>query len=105
MADNPLLEDFTLPPFSRIRPEHVVSAIDTLLQQNRDEIAALQLLFQRPYRQRALTLAEPHGYLRTLLDLGAPMDQLLRQYERRYSYPDRRSYRDRRHRRTPNLWT
>ncbi|MGD8266431.1 MAG: oligopeptidase A [Chromatiales bacterium] len=38
MADNPLLEEFTLPPFSRIKPEHVVPAIDTLLQENRDQI-------------------------------------------------------------------
>jgi oligopeptidase A len=41
MADNPLLEDYRLPPFSRIKPEHVVPAIDTLLQQNRDEIHRL----------------------------------------------------------------
>ena len=41
MADNPLLEEFTLPPFSRIKPEHVVPAVDTLLQQNRDEIYRL----------------------------------------------------------------
>jgi oligopeptidase A len=41
MADNPLLEEFKLPPFSRIRSEHVVPAIDMLLQQNREEIHRL----------------------------------------------------------------
>ena len=48
MADNPLLEEFTLPPFSRIRPEHVVPAVDTLLQQNRDEIHRLLETVDKP---------------------------------------------------------
>jgi oligopeptidase A len=48
MADNPLLEEFTLPPFSRIKPEHVVPAIDTLLQQNRDEIHQLLQSVDKP---------------------------------------------------------
>jgi oligopeptidase A len=48
MADNPLLEEFTLPPFSRIRPEHVVPAIDSLLQQNRDEIRQLLQSVDKP---------------------------------------------------------
>jgi oligopeptidase A len=48
MADNPLLEEFTLPPFSRIKPEHVVPAIDTLLQQNRDEIHKLLQSVDKP---------------------------------------------------------
>ena len=48
MADNPLLEEFTLPPFSRIKPEHVVSAIDTLLKENRDEIHHLLETVQKP---------------------------------------------------------
>jgi oligopeptidase A len=38
---NPLLEQTGLPEFSRIRPEHVVPAIDTLLAENRQRIAAL----------------------------------------------------------------
>ena len=48
MADNPLLEEFTLPPFSRIKPEHVVPAIDMLLQQNRDEIHQLLQSVDKP---------------------------------------------------------
>ena len=48
MADNPLLEEFTLPPFSRIKPEHVVPAVDTLLQQNRDEIRQLLQSVDKP---------------------------------------------------------
>jgi oligopeptidase A len=48
MADNPLLEEFTLPPFSRIKPEHVVPAVDTLLQQNRDEINQLLQSVDKP---------------------------------------------------------
>jgi LuxR family maltose regulon positive regulatory protein len=33
--------------------------------------------------EQALSLAEPGGFLRTFLDLGVPMAELLRQYERR----------------------
>jgi oligopeptidase A len=38
---NPLLEAFDLPPFSRIRPEHVEAAIDQILEENRRRIGAL----------------------------------------------------------------
>jgi len=38
---NPLLESHRLPPFDRIRPEHVVPALDTILAENRATIAAL----------------------------------------------------------------
>ena len=39
--NNPLLEMDGLPPFSKIKPEHVEPAIDHLLQHNREQIAAL----------------------------------------------------------------
>ena len=38
---NPLLESHRLPPFSQIRPEHVVPAIDTILSENRQQIATI----------------------------------------------------------------
>lgn len=38
---NPLLEPHDLPPFDRIRPEHVAPAIDTILAENRAAIAVL----------------------------------------------------------------
>ncbi|TDY03899.1 oligopeptidase A [Thiohalophilus thiocyanatoxydans] len=38
---NPLLEMPALPAFGRIAPEHVEPAIDTLLQQNREQLAQL----------------------------------------------------------------
>ncbi|OOZ41228.1 oligopeptidase A [Solemya pervernicosa gill symbiont] len=38
---NPLLEMTGLPPFSAIQPEHVESAIDALLKENRDRVTAL----------------------------------------------------------------
>jgi oligopeptidase A len=38
---NPLLQDFDLPPYSSIRPEHVQPAIETILADNRAAIAAL----------------------------------------------------------------
>ncbi|HET8729748.1 MAG TPA: M3 family metallopeptidase [Moraxellaceae bacterium] len=38
---NPLLEPHHLPPFDRIRPEHVAEAVDTLLADNRAVIARL----------------------------------------------------------------
>jgi len=39
--DNPLLADDTLPAFSKIRPEHVAPAVETLLADYRDAIDAL----------------------------------------------------------------
>ena len=50
---NPLLETFTLPPFSRIQPEHVVPAIETLLAQNLSEIDRL-LENAKPYTWESL---------------------------------------------------
>lgn len=38
---NPLLESHRLPPFSQLRPEQVVPAIDTLLNENRARIAEI----------------------------------------------------------------
>ena len=40
-ATNPLLQDFDLPPYSLIKPEHVEPAIDQILADNRAAIAAL----------------------------------------------------------------
>ena len=40
-ANNPLLQDFDLPPYSAIRPEHVEPAIDSILADNRAAIAEL----------------------------------------------------------------
>ncbi len=39
--DNPLLEKNTLPPFSAIRPEHVLPAISSLLERNKRRIGEL----------------------------------------------------------------
>jgi oligopeptidase A len=39
--DNPLLGAHRLPPFSRIRPEHVVPAIDTVLDDCRGDVAGI----------------------------------------------------------------
>ena len=38
---NPLLEHHVLPPFSRIAPEHIVPAIETILKALRDGIKEL----------------------------------------------------------------
>jgi oligopeptidase A len=38
---NPLLESYTLPPFDRLLPEHVVPGIDAILTENRAAIAKL----------------------------------------------------------------
>ncbi|WP_439886941.1 oligopeptidase A [Pseudomonas sp. MBLB4123] len=40
-ANNPLLQDFDLPPYSAIRPEHVEPAIDAILADSRAAIAEL----------------------------------------------------------------
>ncbi|GAB2785256.1 oligopeptidase A [Halomonas shantousis] len=41
MSRNPLLEQHTLPPFGEIQPEHVVPAIERILDDNRRAIEAL----------------------------------------------------------------
>ncbi|MEO4047972.1 oligopeptidase A [Pseudomonas sp. CAU 1711] len=40
-ATNPLLQDFDLPPYSQIKPEHVEPAIDSILADSRAAIAEL----------------------------------------------------------------
>ena len=40
-ANNPLLQDFDLPPYSQIKPEHVEPAIDQILADSRAAIAEL----------------------------------------------------------------
>jgi len=47
-ANNPLLQDFDLPPYSEIRPEHVEPAIDSILGDNR---VAIEELLSRPAEQ------------------------------------------------------
>ncbi|WAN09887.1 oligopeptidase A [Stutzerimonas balearica] len=44
-ANNPLLQDFDLPPYSEIRPKHVEPAIDSILGDNR---VAIEELLSRP---------------------------------------------------------
>lgn len=44
-ANNPLLQQFDLPPYSEIRPEHVEPAVDTILGDNR---VAIKELLSRP---------------------------------------------------------
>ncbi|HHH13164.1 MAG TPA: oligopeptidase A, partial [Thiolapillus brandeum] len=46
--DNPLLQQEGLPPFSRIRPEHVEPAIDLLLAENRAGVKRLLAEVERP---------------------------------------------------------
>ncbi|HGG60071.1 MAG TPA: oligopeptidase A [Gammaproteobacteria bacterium] len=50
---NPLLENYSLPPFSRIEPEHVEPAIDRILADNR---AALKTLLAQPPSWETLIL-------------------------------------------------
>lgn len=45
---NPLLESHLLPPFSAIRPEHVLPAIETILQRNRERIEQLLSTVSEP---------------------------------------------------------
>ncbi|HEX6551032.1 MAG TPA: M3 family metallopeptidase, partial [Gammaproteobacteria bacterium] len=48
MQDNPLLSYDGLPPFSEIRAEHLESAVDAVLAENRARIQALTLAGQAP---------------------------------------------------------
>jgi len=45
---NPLLDFDSLPRFSQIRPSHVEPAIDTLLEQNREQVRKLLKTVERP---------------------------------------------------------
>ena len=40
-SSNPLLENYRLPPFSRIKPEDIRPAIETLIEQNRTSVNRL----------------------------------------------------------------
>ncbi len=45
---NPLLEDHRLPPFSRIHPEHVIPAIETIIDENRHYLETLLQSMETP---------------------------------------------------------
>ncbi len=60
---NPLLQDYDLPPYSSIRPEHVVPAIEQVLAENRAAIATI-------LRDRAAS-ADWNGLVRALDELNA----------------------------------
>ncbi len=79
---NPLLADDTLPAFSRIRPEHVLPAIERLLQEYRQAIAALTaadaprdfasvMLTQERLEQRLARAWAPVGHLHSVADSEA----------------------------------
>lgn len=77
--DNPLLADDTLPAFSKIRPEHIEPAIDTLLADYRAGIAALTaagaprdfasvMLSQERLEQRLARAWAPVSHLHSVAD-------------------------------------
>ena len=80
--DNPLLADATLPAFSRIRPEHVTLAVETILADYRDAIDALTapgaprdfasvMLSQERLEQRLARAWSPVGHLHAVADSEA----------------------------------
>ncbi|MEW9625090.1 M3 family metallopeptidase [Rhodanobacter geophilus] len=80
--DNPLLADDALPAFSRIRPEHVAPAIDTILADDRAAIAALAapgaprdfahvMLAQERLEQRLNRAWAPVSHLHSVADSAA----------------------------------
>ncbi len=80
--DNPLLADDTLPPFSRIRPEHVEPAIDAILADYRAGIDALAapdaprdfdtvMLTQERLEQRLARAWAPVSHLHSVADSEA----------------------------------
>src|SRR5574337_1400391 len=80
--DNPLLGEDPLPAFSRIRPEHVTPAIDTLLADYRDAIDALVapgsprdfasvMLTQERLEQRLARAWAPVSHLHAVADSAA----------------------------------
>lgn len=80
--DNPLLADDALPAFSRIRPEHVTPAIDTLLADFRDGVDAITqpatprdfdhvMLAQERLEQRLSRAWAPVSHLHSVADSEA----------------------------------
>ena len=80
--DNPLLADAALPAFSRIRPEHVTPAVETLLADYRDAIDALTapdaprdfaavMLTQERLEQRLARAWSPVSHLHAVADSEA----------------------------------
>ena len=80
--DNPLLADTALPAFSRIRPEHVVPAVETILAEDRAALAALVapdaprdfahvMLAQERLDQRLSRAWAPVGHLHAVADSPA----------------------------------
>ncbi|MEO8809030.1 MAG: M3 family metallopeptidase, partial [Rhodanobacter sp.] len=80
--DNPLLADDTLPAFSKIRPEHIAPAIDTLLADYRNAIDALVapgavqdfasvMLSQERLEQRLARAWAPVSHLHSVADSEA----------------------------------
>ncbi|PTU74619.1 oligopeptidase A [Pseudomonas mangrovi] len=55
--ENPLLQDFDLPPYSQIKPEHVEPAIDRILADSRSAIAELKTRDPASLDWNALVLA------------------------------------------------
>ncbi len=55
--ENPLLQDFDLPPYSQIKPEHVEPAIDRILADSRSAIAELKTRDPASLDWSALVLA------------------------------------------------
>ena len=58
VVTNPLLDDFLLPPFDRIRPEHVEPAMHELLARLGDELARLEQHVQPTWESAVLPLEE-----------------------------------------------
>ncbi|HET8764690.1 MAG TPA: M3 family metallopeptidase [Rhodanobacter sp.] len=94
---NPLLEDAVLPAFSRIRPEHVLPAIDAILADDRAAIAAITapgaprdfdrvMLVQERLDQRLSRAWAPVSHLHSVADTPAlrevygPADEKLTDY-------------------------
>jgi oligopeptidase A len=80
--DNPLLADDSLPAFSKIRPEHIEPAIDTILADGRASIAALTaadaprdfasvMLSQERLDQRLARAWAPVSHLHAVADSDA----------------------------------
>ncbi|MES2917960.1 MAG: M3 family metallopeptidase [Pseudomonadota bacterium] len=73
---NPLLERHALPPFDRIRPEHVAAAVDTLLADNRAAIAHLQASLAMAVVSRDSVPAEMERLQDRLDQAWAPVSHL-----------------------------
>jgi len=83
---NPLLEQHELPPFDRIKPEHVEPAIDALLAQNRETVENLLNAGVQGYEDLVTRLEDLDDRLNQAFSPVSHMNSVVNSAELREAY-------------------